>query len=331
MRRFLLSKLSPSSRTSSDRPVAQVPHMRMNLSLFTRSLAPRVLGLACVALGTLPLAGCQILFWLSLSDDGLPCRTPTPEDPQVCLAGYVCIDNVCRTKAILDEGDPCAADTECQDGLLCRNHYGDDVCEKFDHDLNCVVARSAAKQLDDGLRCRRECNPILALAEQCPPGNYCYPDERRVSNEGGYCQPGTCATDTECGNNAVCIGEATNPDPNGDKGSGRCFRSCNPLTCNSVGGCNGCPIEDTNGDDIDEVMGCEPAELLSQTVCVPAGPIPHRSVCSVTDVCQAGAFCPSDVSRCLPYCASNGGAPACNTANGEVCVNVDNNFGYCQL
>lgn len=276
-------------------------------------------------------SGCQILFWLSITDDGLPCRAPTAEDPQVCLAGYVCIDGVCRTKEILDEGDPCTADVECQEGLLCRNHYSEEVCEPNDHDLNCVVARSEAKLLDDGLRCRRVCNPLLSLADQCPPGNYYYPDEERVSTEGGYCQPGTCATDTECGNGAVCIGDATNPDPNGDLGSGRCFRSCNPLTCNTVGGCNGCITEDTNGDEVEEVMGCEPAEVLDRTVCVPAGNVPYRGVCSTTDICQAGAFCPSDVERCLPYCASNGGAPACNTANGEVCVNVDNNFGYCQL
>jgi len=284
-----------------------------------------LLAIALSAVGIVASAGCEILFWTSIDPHGLPCRTPTAENPQVCLAGYTCIEGTCRKAAALSEGDPCDADSECGvvggEQMVCRNHFEANTCEANDYDINCTVGR-ALGLANPGRVCQRVCNPLENPYGTCALGYACWVDEEGGSALGGYCQPGVCATDADCGSGAWCAFRDENPDPTDTFRGGRCFRACDPLQCNPASGCVGCPTEDVDGDGLADIMGCEPEPSafnnLSRMACQVSGAAPARAVCGPNDICQPGNMCASadgnGTETCRPYCLRS--AATCNAGEG---------------
>ena len=294
-----------------------------------RSAHPSRIGLVGLFAATALSAGCSAWFAFNYDVAGLPCRAPTADDPRACLVGYTCIDTdpndddpgTCVPAQALTENEPCQADEECEEGLLCRDHFYNETgrCDANDYDSVCDKATQLG--LSDGFRCRRECNPS-GDSSQCPDGQRCYDDE--LDRGDGYCQVGVCATDAECGNTQFCVERGLNPDPDGEDGSGLCWKRCDPLAC-SPQGCNGCPNEDINGDQIDDILGCEPYEEFRRMVCIAAGDVPYGSPCdNVTQFCQPGSFCASDgtANYCAKFCDVNGSQPACEEA-GQTCNALD--------
>lgn len=252
-----------------------------------------------------------------------------------CDADYVCINEVCELAAAKQVGDPCDADEECGEGLVCRDKYGAD-CQDFELDYVCTTAPDEHEK-----QCRTACDPVQSWVEQCSPGEVCFDDPQNASNEGGYCQVGTCSGDTDCGLNAICVGRTFNPDPSGENGSGQCYRTCDPFNCAVGVACDGCTPDDITGDDLDEALSCVPffndsPPNKARTACAVAGPVAAQAVCSFTEVCQPGSFClitdaVSGTGLCRTYCRLGGGAPACNA--GQICtgiVNDDVDLGFCQ-
>jgi hypothetical protein len=270
----------------------------------------------------LPALGCNIFFWVALTSP-LPCP---------CDNGYACnSENRCVPAEGTDEEQPCDVDDECADGLVCRDRYRAGACEGYEYDLVCSVGRNLDQV--SGTRCRRECNPLLGAVDQCDPGYVCFPDEEGAAVGGGYCQPGTCATDGQCGANGLCVGRAANPDPNDEYGGGLCYRICDPLTCDATG-CASCPADDLDDDDFEEVLGCEPMEVIDRLACIQSGDVPVGGVCGGADLCEPGSFCALGASStsqgvCFEYCRRAGGNPACNAP--LVCTGIINDVvGYCQ-
>lgn len=278
------------------------------------------------------LTGCEVLFWLTLNPAGLPCKTNLEAGETACVAGYVCIEGLCQLADAQGVGQACTIDDECEDGLVCRDHYLNDAnqCENDQYDRICETGDSSVNSLSGGKACREVCDPsnIESWTSVCENGEFCFPD--RVAAVSGYCQAGNCRNDTECGNDALCVFKDVNPDPTDVLGGGLCFETCSPLNCNPVGGCVGCRTDDdVDGDNAPDVMNCAPRESLERLVCQKAGPGQRLDNCLNQEDCGPGLACINE--QCLAWCTTVPGEPDCNA--GEICNAVSNspvnNLGYC--
>jgi hypothetical protein len=292
--------------------------------------------------------GCTLLFGLSFDPAGLPCRTPTAEDSRSCLDGYTCVDNTCVAASAKNAGQDCANDDECEDGLVCRDHYyfsdkeGIYNCDDYESSLNCSLGQNLFSL---GAKCRVICNPSTSNHGDCPKGQRCFSDlDPEIS---GYCQAGVCGRSiADCGGNRICQDNTNDDTAESTGGSGLCFQECDPLDCpinNTATSCGDCPTDDDlNGDEIPEVMGCEPHDTQrAPFVCIQSGLQTTGQSCNYSnDFCAPGNYCLVDNSsnnsgRCRQYCDPAGGAPACS--GGATCNQMQNddgqfiNTGYCSL
>lgn len=281
-----------------------------------RLVAPR---LSLLALPLLALSGCTIWALVNSDPDGLPCADEEP----ACLAGYACVEQddgqrLCRKVAVGEEGADCVADSECKEGLVCRDFY-ETACEPNDPDVNCQLG------LGQGRKCRSVCDPNQAPAGQCPGGQRCFVPSNPEDTVTGWCQKGTCELNSHCGTNPannvdnICVAPQNPPGP-----SGLCAMGCNPLNCNPTAGCGGCPVDQA---------GCEPfGDLgLAQFGCVPPGTAGYTEPCDGVNVfCQAGSFCfitDNGAGFCSQFCNAQGGAPACE--GGLRCNPITAQVGFC--
>lgn len=263
----------------------------------------------------LTASGCSVLTFLNYDPEGLPC---TAEGD--CLAGYTCVDNVCRNAAAKQVGDACVEDDECESGV-CADAYDNDCGD----DINCELGRDRDSS---GLKCRAACNPDEAASESCNTSEYCFIDgEGAVA---GYCQEGTCGVDGNCGENRiplqngfdiqqnVCLGISNNGD-----NPGLCVLGCNPLLCDANGGCAGCPLG--------QASCLAASSTFDRYACFSTGFVPHNGACDANNPCAPGSFCLAGGgggNYCARFCLVGGGAPACVAP--QTCNVLSGNVGYCQ-
>lgn len=291
--------------------------------------AARLLPLLLCALGA---AGCSIWFLANQDPAGLPCADTSP----FCLEGYTCIDGLCLRAAALGEGDACQGDGECEEGLICANAFDVDECGD---DLNCQLGRDTVPGADTK-RCHSTCNPNGVVADECAAGERCNAD--LTGRADGWCQSGTCTTQTECGTNGVngaqniCLGGEANPAVgSSNPGSGLCLEGCNPLECSPTAGCAGCTQTSNPNTGGLNTMGCEPFVISSNVGCIEAGTVAHDGACdNVTTFCSPGSWCNiadgAASGYCAKWCRPGGGQPACNATYPTCNPIAGTEFGYCQ-
>jgi hypothetical protein len=152
----------------------------------------------------------------------------------------------------------------------------------------------------------------------------------------GFCQEGTCATDSDCqgiaGSAGLCVNEI------GGR-TGLCFELCDPFACdNATGLCGSC-----NGLDgaPDEFFSCfpPPDEFLigvnaSRLVCLPHGNLQPFDACGDpgSDICGFNTFCANTGTAvyCAPYCRFPNGAPACDQGTCTQ-ITAGSDLGFCAL
>jgi hypothetical protein len=267
---------------------------------------------ATVLLVTLVVASCSIIYATSSSEENLLCG-PDDGTPR-CLDGYTCVraNDVerCVLAGFKDVGDPCLTDAECSNGGVCADAYAE-LCPAGSTDINCGRVDDATR----GLRCRAPCD--------AQSGFSCGDDDRCFFFEGldPFCQPGTCASDTDCEGGAVpalCVGER------GGGRNGFCVVACDPLACFD----GNCPCAAGEGC----AMPADEVAVSTRNVCSAAGVIPPGAACDVLNPCVEGSSCVfrnDGTAVCVQWCRVGGGAPACDAG---VCQGVQQGsvLGICQ-
>lgn len=285
---------------------------------------PFIRTLFCLGLLTL-VSGCTLLFGISFDPAGLPCRIPDETDSRECLAGYTCVDGTCVRAAAKGPGEDCSQDSECEDGLVCRDQYfqsdqeGVFNCDDYLDSSNCSLGRNLHGQ---GAKCRQTCEPGTGHSE-CADGQRCFSDlDDEIS---GFCQGGVCGASVfDCGQNQLCLDNTNDDATAAEGGSGLCYSECDPLQCNRNNtniSCDICPTnDDLNGDGIPEVFGCEPFNAIEAPfICLVAGNQTTGETCDyVSQFCSPGNFCQLNQGQaqgiCRQYCNADTGSPACDGA-----------------
>lgn len=284
-------------------------------SASTRLTARPFLALLLVATA-LFLSACTGLWFLVQDPENLPCA-PDGE----CLAGYVCIDEVCRRAEAKGVGETCTIDSECE-SRICADAYDPEFCGD---QLSCqTIGRTQADY-----RCRAPCSGTnVDVRQECASGERCHQVTRREENQ-LFCQEGVCDVDSDCGINSnvnpdqrnLCVGAAVNVGE-----SGTCARGCDPLQCNPDTGCTGCPQSEASCENVDFAAP-------DRFGCLPPGVARAGELCDfVQNFCAPGSFCPSTApgTVCVKFCNANGGAPACEGA--QLCSPIagTDGVGFCQ-
>ena len=281
--------------------------------------------IAGTALAVVLLPSCS-LFWLLGSDpEGLPCALDDPP----CLDGYVCVEDQCLKAGAKKAGDLCTLTEECADNLFCASGYEECAGDGAD-DVNCAIAGPGAQD--------KKCRVICESHDACENNERCFVVSD-VAGITGFCQDGTCASDSDCqavaGSPGLCAGVV------GPGRTGFCMESCDPLTCQN----NECPGCDGLDNTPDVGVGCMPmpGETLSvRTVCDAAGQSEFGAACGGVndDLCAPGYFCFAPTVG-NPYCSKwcgysqiifEGDNPACATGVECTPVGVEETaeLGFCQ-
>lgn len=286
-------------------------------------------------------SGCTLLWLFNNDPQGLPCQI-TKEHPEgECLDGYVCIvENdapICVHAHTLEAGELCARTDQCKPGLACDiGPYRECAAGAVRDDINCkLIAKEETEK-----RCRQSCDGTFD-DKICNKGERCFtvedPDDKTIK---GVCQPGTCASDSDCAtaddDGAVCATAF------GGGKTGLCVETCDPISCvPSQGGvCAGCDGLDDDADGLNCIPLVDvlhPGGTGLFPICTNPGGQAAFTLCAVqgAEDCEVGTFCtiasPGDdlgTAYCAPYCSAAGGNPEC--PNGpEKCQPLSATIGYC--
>jgi hypothetical protein len=267
-------------------------------------------------------SSCTLFYCLNNDPAGIQCDFATDPEVGACLEGYTCVNGVCLKAGEGKDGDVCARDEECGSGLACATAEPIAACDDGD-DVNCAL-------LDEDqfeLRCRKKCETV--------DDSVCAADERcyllAEGDVAGVCQPGTCATDTECDEvDAYC----SNVLPGGGL-TGLCQEACDPLSCRGDGlnACAGCDGIDGERDDVFTCIPQPNTNIQAQRfVCDAYGTTPDFAPCAGAgqDLCGFGSVCVGEVGNaiCQPWCSTSGN-PACPPE--RACTSIaGGNLGLCQ-
>ncbi|TNE51516.1 MAG: trypsin-like serine protease [Deltaproteobacteria bacterium] len=264
-----------------------------------------------------------------------------------CEKGYECsftgYGNYCLPEPTQEPGEACSGTSRCKDGSFCaQTGSGSYVCIK-----TCQSNSDCSKE---GGTCTRSsgfsfCN---CNSSSCSPGYVC----KAISSNNKVCTVGTCKTDADCGNTAVCDNGKCKPkegscrsDSDCESGkycvSGLCSdcrsagdcganETCNqgkcqtrPGACNTNADCaqgqvceNGtCKAPSACVQDAD----CAQSYVCREAKCVPAGSCSENKDCKSGQICEFGV-CVKDPTPPKPEVTPDAG-PANNNNN----TNSNNN------
>jgi hypothetical protein len=235
-------------------------------------------------------------------------------------------------------GSVCGSDGDCGMPGSCRNTRV--LCESS---AGAEPFRNWCGNLPasaDEQRCRQSCDP-LDTAGGCPSGERCWPSDGDP-NANGWCGPGQCSVDVDCGGgNTHCI------DVDNGVGSGVCAEMCTPGMCDDTtqqcsdcsdasrmcapmfthkgGGITRWACTSTGGATGDGGQCSSHEECLWGSACVSDGADPY----TCRELCALGGFQCNGGGNCGEYnfVTEHGDVGTCSTTGGTSCVDDPTSCG----